>query len=402
MKILRITSLGFESGGAENGIVLTDRELRKRGIEVRVLSSNRGREEGTFFADYTFTALSTHSFVLRALFRVFYPTAYREVKRVLREYKPDVIQLHTMYELSPSVLFALKGYPTVVTVHGAEDYFMGLLTWAFPKHFFVEGAEEFTKENLNIQGKFHYLFHKYCVYPVYAVGLRYTDTFLVMSEYMKELLAKEGKRAIVIPNATELFAYSKISAAAANLLYVGRLEKIKGVQVAIDALVQVREKRGDATLTIAGTGPYEHVLKDKVRELGLGEHVHFVGHVNRDRLYELYCEATVLLIPSLWPEPFGKVGIEAMSVGRPVVASDVGGVREWLTDSEVGYLVEKGNSKELAEKVLALVSDTSRLEHMSENARKQAEHYSIERYVDHIEKLYSLLKKRKQENLVIH
>ncbi len=391
MKILRITSLGYESGGAENGIVLTDRVLEECGHEVRVLASDREKDEKTFFADYTFPALSHHSFVMRALYRMFYPASYREVKRVLLEYKPDVVQLHTMYELSPSVLFALKGYPIIMTVHGAEDYFLGLLTWGFPKYLFKEGVDEFTKENLNLTGKLHYLFHRYCIYPIYSLGFRYVATFLVMSEYMKGLLAKEGKEATVIPNATELFASSPIDTASASLLYVGRLEKIKGVQVALKALAQVHKERSDTTLTIAGEGAYRGELEALTKQLNLENKVHFVGHKTRDELYELYKDATVLLVPSLWPEPFGKVGVEAMSVGRPVIASNVGGVGEWLKDGEVGYLVEPNNPEVLVIKILTILGDPELLGCMSQEAHTQAEQFSIERYVDQIEKLFMKL-----------
>jgi len=393
MKILRVTSLGYESGGAENGIVLTDAELRKSGHEVRTLASDVGKNNKTFFADYTFPALSKKPFVRRMFCKMFYPTVYHELKKVLKDYKPDIVQVHTVHELSPAVFFALRGEKVVATVHGAEDYLEHLLTWAFPKDFFKENAEMFTKKYLNARGKLHYFFNRCLVRPLYKIALRNVSTFLVMSKFMQSALKDEGVDAVCIPNATKLFPHTPVDVEGSNLLFVGRLEKIKGAQFAIHALKDIVERFPSTMLTIAGTGPYEQELKSMTQELGVQSHVNFVGHKTREEVHALYKEATIVLLPSVWPEPFGKVGVEAMSVGRPVVASDVGGIREWLGDVKGGYLIEPGSIEAIALTVETIFHNRNLLEQSSKDLHQHAQNFSIEKYAERIQELYSTLKK---------
>ena len=391
MRILRITSLGYESGGAENSMVLLTPVLKRMGHNVKILSSDAGKDV-PHFSDYEFPALESQPFLLRIFYRAWYPHSYRALKKVLRTYKPDIVQLHTMYSVSPSVLFLLKNYPTIVTVHGAEEYVSHLLTWSYPRHFFKKSAELFDAQHLNIRGRIHALYNTCVVRPIYRYAFKYVDAFLVMSRYMQEKLHEEGIESVCIPNATQLFPYTPIDGTRRNVLYVGRLEKIKGVQYLLQAMPRVLEVEPLVTLTIAGEGEYREVLEDLVRELGLEKNVTFVGHKMRDELRELYEYATVVAVPSIWPEPFGKVGIEAMSVGRPVIASDVGGISEWLKDKETGFLVPPKSSEAIAEKILTLFGDPDLLSQFSEQSAHHATQFSIEAYASRVVELYEQLR----------
>jgi glycosyltransferase involved in cell wall biosynthesis len=396
MKILRVTSLGYESGGAENGMVLLKPVLEKMGYTVKVFSSNFNPDI-KHFSDFEFTALEYQPLLLRVLYRIFYPHSFFALKKVLREYQPDIVQLHTMYQVSPSVLFLLRKYPTIVTVHGAEEYVPNLMVWAFPKTFFTEGAEEFVYQNLNMIGKMHYAFIKYITRPLYRVGLRNAYVFLVMSSYMQKEIEKEDIQSVCIPNATALFPESPLDVSKKTVLYAGRLEKIKGVQYLIRAFSNVVLKYPDAKLVIAGSGPYVQALENLVKSEKLSEQVQFVGHRTREELHSLYRESSIVCVPSLWPEPFGKVGLEAMSVGRPVIASDVGGISEWLIDGTTGFLVPPKDESALTEKILILFSDEELLRKMSKRAVVRAQDFSIETYATRVVALYEdAIAKQKQ------
>lgn len=386
MKILRVTSLGYVGGGLETGIELLQPVLTEMGHEVRILTSDHNSEV-VHWSDYEFPALSSVPFPLRALYRAWYPAAYRKLREVIEEYRPDVVQFHSFFELSPSVLFAVRDVPAVVTVHGAEDFTKELLLWAFPPHFFRSGAP-FTKRGLTFVGWLHYLYHRLVSMSLFRRGFRNVERVVVFSEYMQKMLARDRIASVCVPNATALFSPAPMPENKV-LLYVGRLEKIKGVQVLLDALPSVREEHPDATLVIAGAGPYEPALRAQVKLLGLDDVVHFVGQVGREQLYEAYKAAAALVVPSLWPEPFGKVGIEAMSVGRPVVASDVGGMSEWLEHGEVGYLVTPGSPKALGEALCRLLRDRERRVTMGAAARARAEKFSIEAHAEKIVGVYS-------------
>ncbi len=385
MKILRVTSLGYESGGAENGIVLLQSYLEKEGHVVKTFSSNAGENE-KHFNDFGFKALSEQPFFLRIFYRVFYPHSFFALRKVLKEFKPDIVQVHTMYELSPSVLFLLKKHPTVLTVHGSEDFVKSYLIWSFPTSFFK--SDEISEDNLNFIGKLHYWYHVHISAFVYKFALKNVDTFVVFSKYMQNVLKKDGIESVYIPNATKLFESKPISNDEFEILYVGRLESIKGVQFLIKAFTELKKDYSEITLSIVGTGSYIKILKDLVKKLFLEEDVIFYGHLNRDDLEKRYVKSSVVVIPSVWDEPFGKVGIEAMSVGRPVVASDVGGVSEWLIDRKTGYLVQPKNSNDIGKKIANLIENKELLKKMSVDSVMQAKNFSIEKHAEQILEVY--------------
>ena len=275
----------------------------------------------------------------------------------------------------------------MLTIHGAEDYTAGLLLWAFPLRFF-RNTESLTTQNLTVVGWAHYLYHRLLSIPVYRLAFKNVDRFVVFSTYMQNMLRKEGIASVCIPNATELYTPKPIPEESKTLLYVGRLEKIKGVQYVIEALPDVVKHHPNARLVIAGKGTYEHELRALVDVLSMGEYVTFAGHCTRAELYEHYTQAACVVVPSVWPEPFGKVGIEALSVGRPVIASNVGGISEWLNDGETGYLVPPEDTHAITERVTTLLGDRTLLLRMSKNAVHEAQRFSIEEHAEKITELY--------------
>lgn len=127
-----------------------------------------------------------------------------------------------------------------------------------------------------------------------------------------------------------------------HLLFSGRMDKLKGGQVLISALPEVRSSLGvPLTVTFAGDGPERARWEAAAREVCSrlrDVKVRFIGWVEKPQLDSLYQEADLLVFPSLWPEPFGLTGLEAGQHGLPVAAFPVGGVRDWLVDGVNGHL----------------------------------------------------------------
>jgi glycosyltransferase involved in cell wall biosynthesis len=87
-------------------------------------------------------------------------------------------------------------------------------------------------------------------------------------------------------------------------------------------------------------------------------------------MLDFYCRARMVVMPSMIPESFGLVGIEAMACGRPVIAFDSGGISDWLMDGETGLLVERGNIEKLADSIELMFVDDGLVGSMGERARQ--------------------------------
>jgi glycosyltransferase involved in cell wall biosynthesis len=381
MKVLIISSIGYEGGGAEQGIVLIAQALRASGNEVCVVTSDLDASRPHTVSDIEFRACSNYPFWQRAVSRVFNWSAYATVKRVLQEFKPDVIQVHTTFEVSPAVLFLCRTYPAVLVVHGAEDYTKELLLWGFPTRFFRSDADIPSYRALTWEGKAHYWYHRCISIPVYVRALVGIERVLVVSEYMQRMLLKQGIASVCIPNATVLPEPVALNPKSLTLLYAGRLERLKGVQYLLEALPVVRREIPGVRLVVAGTGTYTEALQACAQTLGVADVVEWVGHVDQRVLYDLYAQSAVVVVPSIWPEPFGKVGIEAMGVGRPVVASDVGGIREWLLNGVTGYVVPPCDAGALSEKIIDLLSDAELRIRMGTAGCDYAQKFSLDTFI---------------------
>lgn len=165
-------------------------------------------------------------------------------------------------------------------------------------------------------------------------------------------------------------------------LFVGRLEKIKGVQVLIEQFSRFK----DADLIVVGNGNYEETLRESARRL---EHVHFLGRMSSERLREYYRQAVAALVPSLCYETFGLVPLEAFSVATPVIVNNLGALPEVVTD---GGGITYGSAAELTEAMKKLLADRELRDRLGlaglanfKNNYSESKH--IERYLNLIAEL---------------
>ena len=160
------------------------------------------------------------------------------------------------------------------------------------------------------------------------------------------------------------------------LIWVGRLEKLKGVDILIGALAQLDER--DFTLLIVGgderAGALRSELEAQAREAGIEANVHFTGAVAHDQLPVYYSAADVCVVPSYY-ESFGLVAVEAMACGTPVVASRVGGLVSTVTDGVNGYLIPWRCPEPFAERLEVLLNNPELRENFSRSARKSVERF---------------------------
>ncbi|NCD72279.1 glycosyltransferase family 4 protein [Mucilaginibacter agri] len=147
------------------------------------------------------------------------------------------------------------------------------------------------------------------------------------------------------------------------IVFVGRLEKIKGIQTLIKAM----EKLPEIRLKIIGSGTLEKELKTLVSENGL-KHVTLLGKKSQHETLEIISKADFLVCPSEWYEVLGFTAVEAMALSKPVVGSAIGALPEMVIDERTGFLFEPGNFEELATKIELLYNNKQLILDMGLNA----------------------------------
>jgi glycosyltransferase involved in cell wall biosynthesis len=394
MKVLEIISLGYIAGGAESAIAKISPYLLNKGYKVRILASDLGPDK-QHFNEYIFKSISPTTSPLKLLFFLFNPSSFFVLKKVLKEYKPDLVHIHVPHEITPSVLFLLKKYPTVMTLHGPETFLSKLLVWCLKPSNFKTNA--YDKKNLNVVGKLTHLYFNYIQKFSYKLGLKNVDIFIAPSKYMQNVAKTDVSPIIHLPNFIELRKFHELKNHY-NLLFVGRLQKIKGAEFLIEAISLIIKIVPQTTLTIIGDGPDKIDLLSLTTKLQLEKYVQFIGWVENKDLDTYYEKASIVIIPSICPENFPTVCNEAMSAGRPVIGTNVGGIPELIDDGVNGYLIEPKNPAQIAEKVIKVFLEGN-LEELGRNARKKAEEFTIEKHVGNLEKIYAdLVKKYKLGN----
>ncbi len=172
------------------------------------------------------------------------------------------------------------------------------------------------------------------------------------------------------------------------ILYVGRLDPEKGVEVLLRAFADLLGRRSSLRLVVAGQGQRRQALADLVEELSLEEHVTFLGYVAHPALAALYQSAAVVTVPSLY-EPFGLVALEAMVCCRPLASSDAGGLAEIVEDGKTGLRVPAGDVGALAQALESLLDGSDFAGRLAEAGRNYViANYSWDRVAEQTRRTY--------------
>lgn len=202
-------------------------------------------------------------------------------------------------------------------------------------------------------------------------ALKHLTHLTVLSRYMARELTAVGLdpgRITVVPPFADQDQYLDQAQGAPREyhLMAGRLSSHKGVGVALEAALAPGLK---SPLLVAGAGPLEREVQSAAK--AHPKRIRFHGWAEHRHLADLMSRARTLWLPSLWAEPFGIVGLEALSRQVPVIASDVGGVSEWLDHEVSGLLVPPGSSSMLARAAIRMEQDPAGSSRMGQAGRRR-------------------------------
>lgn len=386
MNILIASWTWFPSGGEwtyiENMIDLYE----KKGHRVIPFSMkderNRSTEYSEFFIEnIDYKAINNNRTLggaVKVLQKSMYSTeAVRNLERLLKTVKIDLAHLNLLHHfITPSILKVLKKHniPVIWTLH---DYTILCPQGTFISHdevcerckggkFYnvalhrckrnsflasaLAGMENYIYSYLDYYGYVdHYICPSVFSYEKYkSYGFFPEKLVQIYHSYKADIPEK------TVANPTEPY-----------VLYVGRLEKIKGVHTLLEAM----RSHPDIKLKIIGYGTQEEELKLLKNSLKL-EQVEFMGKRSQKEVLQIMQDAAFMVCPSEWYEVLGFTIVEAMLMGKPVIGARIGAIPESVLDGRTGLLFEPGNAAELSEKIGLLFKERAMQEEMGANARR--------------------------------
>jgi D-inositol-3-phosphate glycosyltransferase len=194
------------------------------------------------------------------------------------------------------------------------------------------------------------------------------------------------------------------------LLFVGRIERLKGLDVLLEAICMLRDsgvfQKMPFCLSVIGGDPQESpdAMSEEMRRLqhlraeyGLEDLVTLLGKRSQDSLPYYYSASVAVVVPSHY-ESFGLVALEAMACGTPVVASDVGGLAYLVKDGVTGFTVPVGDAVSLADRITQLISNQELRQRLGRQAAEDAQNYAWEKIVDQLLQVYAGLQVAKKRN----
>ncbi|KKS93955.1 MAG: hypothetical protein A3H59_02535 [Candidatus Jacksonbacteria bacterium RIFCSPLOWO2_02_FULL_43_9] len=434
MKILQIDKFYYPKYGTGKHVFTLTRELEKQGHTVIPFSMEDEKNEPTPWSTYFVSNVdvSKISFSWKGIkiaFRMIYSFgARRKIRELIEKEKPDIAHIHLIHHhISPSILYELKkqGIPIVQTVHDYKLIHPNYFMWCNNAP-----CEKVRKHRWN-----KLIFHRCMKHSLVGsiwLGIETTihaligaykksiDVWIAPSEFVKRMLVEGGypeEKIVVLPHAldmhelltndyelrtnnTSLRPSSRrepsvpplreggggVSGVDGYLLFFGRLSPERGVDRLLDALKEMP----DMPLIIAGDGEMGAQLKDQVKKNGL-RNVEFVGYKSGQELKQLIHNARAVVVPTLSHEIFGMSALEAMALGKPIIASHRGALPELVENGKNGWLIDPENKDEFRMALKECMSRDDLIEQFGRASQQKVKELTINKYCAKIVGCYSEL-----------
>jgi len=405
MKVLMINKYFYRRGGAETVFLLERSCLRNNNIEVVDFSMEHplnlpSPHAGYFVSNTDYNkfrsnpGISFKNKISTALKLIYNIEARRRLNTILEKERPNIAHLHNIYhQISPSIIGVLKKnkVKTIMTLHDYKlicptyvmidrnnvicDRCKGGRFYQAAVHRCMDGSLAHSSV-LSMEAYLHRWLRSYD-------GI---DLYITPSRFLADLMSKNHvirKPMFVLPNGVEPEEIRPVESRDSHILFFGRVSREKGVETLIQAYESLD---GKIPLKIAGDGPLLDRLKSKYKN------VDFLGYQEKASIRKLIRDAAFVVVPSEWFENFPMAVLEAMSSGKPVIGSDIGGIPEQIDDGKSGLLFEAGNTSALAGQMKRLLFDRELRLKLGREARKKVEkEHSLEVHCRRLIELYEKL-----------
>ncbi len=381
-------------GGGEINLFLLAKSLAKKGFNVHILTS---RLKG-YKADETFQGIHIHrklrtgtgvtgikdNLVRSLLFPI---SIQAEIKR-LGSF--DIVHFigSSVLAAETGCVATVESYPALCPkgdlLYGAKacshscsfSLFLGCLL----------DSDEIGKIKNRFYLKYNPAFWSY-VYSYYKRlnGSLKKCNLIAISDYVRSRLRKHGLKSKTIPNMVEFnrFYSSKKKNKKTKIIYLGSLTEYKGPHVLLQAA-----KGLDCSIDLYGEGILKTELLKIIKKNKLDAKIH--QPVDYSMVPKIYAGSDIVVFPSIWPEPFGRIAIEAMASSKPVIASEIGAIPEIVKNA--GILVKPGDIDGLRKAIIRLIKNKNIRTYLGNKGRKIAKRYSVESVTRQIIEYYKKIK----------
>ncbi len=389
MKILLIHNYYRFRGGEDRYVDILENLLNHEGHQVtRFFSDSRDIRQFNF-----------QQKLLIPLRLIRAPATGRKLDALLEKENPDLAIVHNLFPLFSLSLLKVLKRRSIPILKRLENYKFLCLNGLFLRNNFK--VCEKCKQGNFFPGIFYRCYQRSFfkslgiavsefIHRRKKTAIAAADLFLATSRFVKSKFVEAGfpgDRIAVYPNLIDFQPLETVLEPSNYAIYIGRLSKEKGLLTLLKAF----EKLTELPLKILGEGPFEQQLKRFAHSRDM-KHVSFKGFVDGDLKREMLANARFLVFPSECYESFGYSIIESYACGVPVVASDIGGARELVTEGETGFLFQPGQPEDLKKKIACLPAEPAQTEHMRQMALQKANQlYTLQSGYRNLEGLFRQL-----------
>jgi len=405
MKILQINKFYHQkgrSGGVGRYLLSLTNLLENKSHTIQVFSM---KDEDTLSSSYSSYFLEEQDLSnpkisfssLKKAFKVIYSfEAKRKIKKLLQEEKPDIVHIHNIYHhITPSILPVIKkmNIPIVQTVHdfhlispNYNLFFKDMVHescshgkyWKALKHKCIKNS--FFASLVSVLRLYFEKFSR--------IYIKNIDYFIAPSNFLKEKLIENGfplQKVVKISPFIEIEDFNPEFIPGKYIVYFGRLHPQKGIMTLIKAISSLE----DVNLKIVGDGPQKLELENTLKENNINN-IEIVGPKYGEDLKNIIKKSAFVVVPSTSYENAPFSVIESFALGKPVIASNLGGLPEMINDGKNGLLFNSGDIKDLKEKIDSLYHNPCAIRSMGLAARLFVEkNFTPEKHYEELMKIYT-------------
>ncbi|EMN44928.1 glycosyltransferase [Leptospira weilii] len=341
-----------------------------------------------------------------------------KIKRVIKEFEPDLVHIHTpgllgLYGINATEKYGIPTIGTYHTLMSEQDMYLSFYRLLKLDKLFLKVSKSDKKLKMKDLSKIEkfdkFNIRKKVILKISNNIYERCDLIISPSHLIEKQLREFGLKTkiAVISNGLDLTSFKgsiKQLTSAPKLLHVGRISYEKNCDVILNAFKLIHDEIPDSTLTIIGDGPALPSLKIQARNLGVENAVTFTGFIKREQLPEEYPKYDLFLTASTM-ETQGLVILESIACGLPAVGVDSFAIPELIHDDKNGYIAKPFDVKGIAEKAVAILKDPPLYEKFSKESIKISKAHEMTVCVDKMEEVYQTVasvKNKKKRNTLIN